>query len=494
MTDLIDLLGEVEQQHSDPVVSNDEIRNEISQLRRSLSMAAKMVYVHGAAGGFDLSEHDQGGAESGVSFLYMLFLGDAKKVRDLYWDSDGDTILPGCFTHCLAVLDIALRAFGEAVFIDNTWSSLIMLVCLLIQDWFSALMTCAFLVILSTFTVVTAVFPRQAVVKSLYHYNTVLVTIAMCIFAHDTAASTPITFVNFVSVCIGNGINFLCVCFFRMSDSLAPYTTTFPFNIASIAFLIAGNGVSFKTLKFSSGVVVREAPLLQLLTPSRDKQALSTFEALAMSVPNGFGQVYFVDSWPLGLVMLLSCAIHSPSLAAFAFVGALSGSLFALVFSADQSAIADGLWGFNGVLISMLAGLTWVQGEAQSKLSWNIQRFAIATSLSLVTVFVTAIERFIFSNKLGVPAFTLPFCTVAVLYISILSSPMLKKTATLMQSDRNASLAENEALREKRILRKALRRSESSEGMEMKRSASLLRFRNHQRGVSRNSKVRVRQQ
>lgn len=464
-----------------------------------------VVYVHGADGGFDLGQHNQSGYESGVSSLCMMFLGDARRVRDVYWDDVKDCVRPGLRNTVLAVLDIALRAFGEVVFLDNTWSSLLLLVCLLIQDWFSTLMVCLFLLVLSTFTILWPAFPRQAVSKSLYLYNTVLVTIAMCIFAHESGTLVPISGINFLSVCVGNSINFLIVCFFRMSDTLAPYCATFPFNIASIAFLIASNGVSFRTLRFSGGSVLREAPLVQIITPITSAANLTKAEAILMAVPNGFGQVFFVDTWPLGLIMLLSCGIHRPTLCAFATIGSLSGALFAWAFDADMDAIATGLWGFNPVLLAMLVGLTWSQGAGQHWVAWNVQRFMVAVALCLITVFVTAIERFIFTNKLGVSAFIMPFCTVGMLYISILASPIFKATAVVTPSDRTASQREANGSRptsskENRRHHRAattphrvgsMRRSDSVDALEMKPSPStsrtaLLRFRSQRQRARQN--------
>jgi hypothetical protein len=176
---------------------------------------------------------------SDASWVFHMFLGDAKGVRDLYWDPVLDTVRGGGADRritALAIADIALRGVGEVVFIDNTWSSMIMFVCLLIQDWYSAVMVSLFLLLLSVNTVLSPVFPRAPVCKSLYLYNTVLATIAMAIFAHQSGNSDPITGINFLSICVGNGTCFLLVCYFRMSEGLAPFCATFPFNIASIVF------------------------------------------------------------------------------------------------------------------------------------------------------------------------------------------------------------------------------------------------------------------
>lgn len=365
------------------------------------------------------------------SWVEHMFLGEARAVRDCYWDSVSDTVKGGAgadhFITACAIADIALRGVGEVVFIDNTWSSILMWLCLLIQDWYSTLMVSLFLLLLSVVTVLYPVFPRALVGKSLYLYNTVLATIAMAIFAHQSGNPDPITGVNFLSICIGNAICFLLVCYFRMSDTLAPFCATFPFNIASIVFLIAGNGIAFSTLNFT-GSVIRVDPLSLMGTTAMTSSTNVTHaEAILLSIPNGFGQVFFVDIWPLGLIMLLSCGLHSPTLMVFATLGSLSGALFAWAFDANLIDIATGLWGFNPVLLAMLVGLTWTRSHNQHWLRWHIERFVVAMFLCLMTVVITSLERYLFSSKLGVSAFTMPFCTVGVLYITVLTSPIVTR-------------------------------------------------------------------
>jgi urea transporter len=189
--------------------------------------------------------------------------------------------------------------------------------------------------------------------------------------------------------------------------------------------LIAGNGVAFSTLNFD-GSVIRVDPL-SLIGSNAVTSAtnLTHVEAIALAIPNGFGQVFFVDIWPLGLIMLLSCGLHSPMLMVYASLGSLSGALFAWAFDANITAIATGLWGFNPVLLAMLVGLTWTNGSQQRWVECNVEKVVVAVFLSLLTVLFTSLERFLFTSKLGVSAFTMPFCTVGVLYITVLTSPIV---------------------------------------------------------------------
>lgn len=409
------------------VEGDDELRHLVQELQRINALETQMPYLHGTQGGYNLNDDH---STSMMAELSLWFLGDARRVRELYWDGNGD-FGPSNGRRALALADIALRCVGEVVFIDSTWSSLVMLVCLLIQDWYATVLTVAFLIITTALTMTMSVFPRKLVGQSLYGYNTVLVSIAMTIFAHD-GTNTPFTTKTFASVVVGNVINFLFVCFFRMSDGLASFTFTFPFNLASMTYLMSGTGVTFSALQFTSGAV-RVTPWVAVAPPTN---ATSPGVVLAMSLPNSFGQVFFVELWPLGLAMWASCALHSPTLAWFAFLGALSGSGGAMALGVDYVQVATGLWGFNTVLVAMLVGLTWTpDAKNPGSIAWHVRRNAAAVVLSLVAVFLTSIERHMFTTVFGVGAFTMPFCTAATLYVTILSSPLMKEDTVLIVTD-----------------------------------------------------------
>lgn len=414
----------------------DQLRNEIERLKKEVRKKQTMPYVHGAKGGFDLEE------EVGLaSVLGPVFLGDAKKVRELYFDDGG--FKSGFWPWVFAVADVSLRSIGEVVFLDNTWSSLVMLICLFVQDWYSMAWTTVFLVITTIYTMQFNCFPRQHVAKSLYSYNTPLVCIAMSVFAHSNATYS-FDAAGTISMLTANVLNFVLVCYFRMSETLAPFTTTLPFNVATIFYLLAANGASFSAMAFT--VAARPDPLIHLITPSSNHTSYTIEEALLRSIPCGFGQVFFVDMWPLGLVMWLACFLHSPPLAGFAALGVCSGTLFAYVIGASFDTIASGLWGFNPALIAMLVGLTWPRSPAV-KDAWGLPKaIVISVALSMLTTIVTGACRAVLTYKLGVPAFTLPFCIVAALYISILASPLLKETDKTVLTDR-AQLAQEREVR-----------------------------------------------
>lgn len=79
-------------------------------------------------------------------------------------------------------------------------------------------------------------------------------------------------------------------------------------------------------------------------------------EALAIGLPHSFGQVFLCPGLTSGLLVLLAVALASPLAAALGLGGALVAMLTALLQGADTTAVAQGLWGYNGVLVAIAIG------------------------------------------------------------------------------------------------------------------------------------------
>lgn len=119
----------------------------------------------------------------------------------------------------------------------------------------------------------------------------------------------------------------------------------------------------------------------------------------------GFGQVMFQNSPITGLLFLAGIFVNSWVMGLGALLGALSGTLAAVLLKYPKKEISDGLYGFNGVLVGI--GLLFF--------------FELnATVLALVvlgSVLSTIVMRFMLGKKL--PPFTFPF--VIVTWILILA-------------------------------------------------------------------------
>jgi urea transporter len=70
----------------------------------------------------------------------------------------------------------------------------------------------------------------------------------------------------------------------------------------------------------------------------------------------GISQVFLIDSWISGLLILAALLINSRWSALFAVVGSVGATLLALWFGADGASLDKGLFGFNAVLTAIAVG------------------------------------------------------------------------------------------------------------------------------------------
>ena len=70
----------------------------------------------------------------------------------------------------------------------------------------------------------------------------------------------------------------------------------------------------------------------------------------------GVSQVYLIDSWVTGLIILVALLINSRWSALFAVIGTVGATLLALWFGADATSLDKGLFGFNAVLTAIAVG------------------------------------------------------------------------------------------------------------------------------------------
>lgn len=128
----------------------------------------------------------------------------------------------------------------------------------------------------------------------------------------------------------------------------------------------------------------------------------------------GVGQIFFQDSWRVGLVMLVAIALHSGAAALVAAAGALLSALVAMVFGGSAVAIAAGLYGFNGALVALALGGTFYALDRAR---------AVYAGVAVVVVALAwpAVARAL--APMGLPTLTSPF--VAVSWIFLLARPHL---------------------------------------------------------------------
>ncbi|NXF44348.1 UT2 protein, partial [Oceanites oceanicus] len=125
----------------------------------------------------------------------------------------------------------------------------------------------------------------------------------------------------------------------------------------------------------------------------------------------GTSQVMFVNNPLSGLIILVGIFIQSPWWMITGCTGTTVSTLTALALSQDRSAIAAGLYGYNGILVGLLMAVFSDKGDYYW---WLLPPVAV---ISMACPVLSSALGSIFS-KWDLPVFTLPFNIAVTLYLA----------------------------------------------------------------------------
>ncbi|KAJ6663044.1 hypothetical protein lerEdw1_010865 [Lerista edwardsae] len=128
-------------------------------------------------------------------------------------------------------------------------------------------------------------------------------------------------------------------------------------------------------------------------------------------VLRGISQVMFVSNPLSGLIMFAGFLVQSPWIALTCALGVIASTITALLLSQDRSAIAAGLYGYNGVLVGMLMAVFSAKGNYYWWLLLPVSLMSMTCPL-----FTSALAS-VFS-KWDLPVFTLPFNLALTMYVA----------------------------------------------------------------------------
>ncbi|KAH1169006.1 hypothetical protein KIL84_013596, partial [Mauremys mutica] len=143
-------------------------------------------------------------------------------------------------------------------------------------------------------------------------------------------------------------------------------------------------------------------------------------------VLRGISQVMFVNNPLSGLLILAGLLIQNPWWTLTGCSGTVVSTLTALLLSQDRSAIAAGLFGYNGVLVGLLVAVFSDKGDYY----WWLLLPVVVTSMAcpLLSSALGAVFR-----KWDLPVLTLPFNIAVSLYLSATGHYNLFFPTTLIQ-------------------------------------------------------------
>ncbi|MBO4205690.1 urea transporter [Micromonospora echinofusca] len=166
---------------------------------------------------------------------------------------------------------------------------------------------------------------------------------------------------------------------------------TFPFVLTTWALLLAA-------YQFDRFVVTTRLPPR---LPGGQAAAGGTFDwDLVPTFLRGVSQVFLIDSWISGLLIVVALLVNSWWSALFAVVGSVGATLLALWFGADGASLDKGLFGFNAVLTAVAVGVVL---HRPGVLVTAYTLFGIAFTLVVQMAMAT------FLGPLGIPVLTGPF-------------------------------------------------------------------------------------
>jgi Ca2+-binding EF-hand superfamily protein len=160
----------------------------------------------------------------------------------------------------------------------------------------------------------------------------------------------------------------------------------------------------FLTLAFDAEDLVLPHAVALPLEPTDPSPLLSPellaapLQALLLGLPRSFGQVFLCSGLGSGVLVLLATALASPLAAALGLLGALLSMLVALIQGVSSAEVAQGLWGYNGLLVAIAIGGIFY---APSRLSLllGLGGAALTTPVSMAVMAVLS----------GLPALTIDF-------------------------------------------------------------------------------------
>ncbi|KAM6289834.1 urea transporter 2-like [Aegotheles albertisi] len=146
-------------------------------------------------------------------------------------------------------------------------------------------------------------------------------------------------------------------------------------------------------------------------------------------VLRGISQVMFVNNPLSGLIVVAGFLVQNPWWTLTGCLGTVVSTLTALILGQDRSAIAAGLYGYNGVLVGLLMAVFSAKGDYHW---WFLLPVALVSMMC--PVFTSALGS-VFC-KWDLPVFTLPFNLALTLYLAASGPHNLFFPTTVIQPAR----------------------------------------------------------
>lgn len=234
-----------------------------------------------------------------------------------------------------------LRSVGQVIFINNPLSGALLLLAFLLESPWMAL-SAVVGTVGANLTSRSLRLARGLRHQGIHGFNGVLVGCAAAVLGRSAAPASDGLWL--LMVLLGSAATTLMVegwsRVFHRRGALPPLTL--PFCLVSWGLLALAGALPLAPAD--------PAPMLS------SEAMAAPLQALLLGLPRSFGQVFLCSGLGSGALVLLATALASPLAAGLGLLGALAAMLPALAQGAPSAALAQGLWGYNGVLVAIAIG------------------------------------------------------------------------------------------------------------------------------------------
>lgn len=297
-------------------------------------------------------------------------------------------------------VDALLRGCGQVFLINNPITGLFILIGIALHSW--QLLCCGFLgVASSTLTAYALKLDQGPIEAGLYGYNGILTGIGLATFSFGLESSEqiifPIIFVASLSTIFTAALGNVTVTLLGIPP------LTLPFQLATWLWLLSSQTTfSYYPTQFPN-------PSLNILKEVPFDEQLLTYPTIDIikAIFTNISQVYLIEDYKSGLLMLIGIGFASPIASFFAIIGSVVAILISMSFGVVGSTVYAGLMGYNAVLVSIcIGGLFYVLTTEVAFLSI----FAAASSVMVSAGVGSGL------SPIGMPALTFPFVLTTWLF------------------------------------------------------------------------------
>jgi urea transporter len=299
-------------------------------------------------------------------------------------------------------LDVNLRGVGQVIFQNNPLTGLLLLAAIFWGAHVGGQMvigvSAAVATVIATATAMLLRVDEVSLRQGLFGFNGVLVGAAV-----PTFIDAP---TMWVLVVVGAAVS--TVVMLAVSNVMKTWgapALTFPFVLTTWFLVLAAYPFGAFTISGMGPPALMhaaEAAAVDLATV--EGQAATLFEAWL----KGPAQVFLINNWISGILVVIGLAVSSFWAAGLALVGSAVGVLMALALGASVADIDAGLFGFSAVLTAVGLGCVFYPPGAR-----------VLAFMLLGTVFTVIVQAALDAAlaPVGIPSFTAPFVFTTWLFL-----------------------------------------------------------------------------